>query len=300
MAIPDPTAIPESDEQVEEYLTAAGQAFDTGDSDRAFTLYWSAYQSERTGSHKGLVLYRMALIEMGRGNPDEAYRMAFLSDHPGAADLLRSADNATPDQAVDPNRIPATAEEALDYIRQADHAAETGDNATALALYSMIVQCPDLSPTGRANSQVAYADLLHRMNRDAEARQWLEAGISLADGDQLTRARALLAELGGAHVTDDNPYETEGSRALLAGIQFFQSGVGDMARTELTTALTIDSSTDQDKGRAAYYLGVLDHQERHFGTARDHLHHAQRDAPDPEKTWATDMLGWEWQEEPRP
>lgn len=300
MAIPDPTAIPESDEQVEEYLAAAEQAFDTGDSERAFTLYWAAYQSERTGSQKGLVLYRMALIEMGRGNHDEAYRLAFLSDHPSAVDLRRSADNATPDQAVDPHRIPATAEEALDYIRQGDHAVETGDNATALALYSMIVQCPDLSPNGRANSQVVYAEVLHRMNRDDEARQWLEAGISLADGDHATRARTLLTELGGAHVTDDNPYETEGSRAMIAGIEFFQSGVRDMARVELTTALTIDSSTSEDKGRAAYYLGVLDHQERHFATARDHLHHAQRDAPEPEKGWATDMLSWEWQEETQP
>jgi tetratricopeptide (TPR) repeat protein len=300
MAIDDPTAIPETPDQIEEYVTAAGQAFDTGDSDRAFTLYWAVIQSDRSGDHRDLILYRMALIEMGRGNPEEAYRLAHSSHHPGAADLVRSADNATPDQAVDPNRVPATAEEAHDYTVQADHAVQTGDLATALALYGMIVQCTDLSPNGKASAEVAYAELLHRSGRDEEARQWVEAAVGLAEGDYATRARSLIATLGGPHVTDDNPYDTEGSRALLAGIEFFQSGVSDMARAELTTALNSDTSTAQDKGRAAYYLGSMDHHAGHFATARDLLHQAQRDAPAPEQAWAADMLTWEWQESAQP
>jgi len=34
-----------------------------------------------------------------------------------------------------------------------------------------------------------------------------------------------------------------------------------------------------------------------FAEAREHLHRARDDADDPEKSWATEMLEWRWQEE---
>ena len=296
MTIEDPTAIPENDDQFKEYLEAAGQAFEHDDNDRARTLYHALSQSHYDGPDFPLVAYRLAVIHLAAGETDDAYRWARQSTHPGAADLLRSIDNATPDEPVDPNRVPETFEEATSYVVQAQHAFDTGDLATAEALYGVLVQCTALPPGGLGHCQIRYGAILIQQGRNDDARAWIESGLPVADATYAAEARRLLQQIG-IHVSDGgNPYETEGSKHLVDGITAFERGDGAAAQQELLAAYQSDSSTSEDRARAAYYLGSMAVAAHDYDTARTYLDEAAASAPATEQAWAAQLLASRWQE----
>lgn len=298
MTIEDPTAIPETAEACDEYVAEADVAWQAENPELAQKLYMALFSASYDGSARDLMSYRLALIFTNQGNTSEAYRFAQLSHHPGAADLLRSIDNATPDLAVDPNRVPETSEEAQSYWSQAVAALDSNDNATAAALFEVLANCEAISISARGIAHIKLGTVLHRQGHDDAARKWAEAGLPLVvSGDGAEEARTLLRTLG-VQVVDDNPYETEGSLALIAGIEAYERGESAAARASLETALASTSSTSEDKGRAAYYLGAIAYYDHDFAVARTHLHQARTDAPAAERAWAAEMLEWRWQETP--
>jgi hypothetical protein len=117
----------------------------------------------------------------------------------------------------------------------------------------------------------------------------------VADEFFANEARTLLKQMGVV-VDDGNPYETEGSKHLLDGIAAFERGDGATAQQELLAAYQSDTSTAEDKGRAAYYLGSMAFAAHDYDTARTYLHQAASDGPSAEQQWASDLLASRWQE----
>ena len=54
------------------------------------------------------------------------------------------------------------------------------------------------------------------------------------------------------------------------------------------------------KGRAHYYLGAMDYQEKKYADARNHFEAAVATAPDTERGWAETALHWHYDESAAP
>jgi tetratricopeptide (TPR) repeat protein len=298
VTIDDPTAIPETAEAVAEYLQEADEAFGREDNDRARPLYYAAVQSDLiSDADDSRASHRLALILLAAGETEEAYRFAHASREPGRDDILRALDGATPDAPVDPSEVPQTFEAASRYWDAAKAARDNSDSSTEEALLRAISSSPGLTPGAIATASLRVAELAHADGRDDEGRAWAESALANASsGETHDGAVALLREMG-VHVEDSNPIETAGSRRLIAGIEAWERGEQATARTEFQAVLDADDVTDADKGRAAFYLGSMAYYANDYDTARTHLHRARDNADDPEKTWATEMLEWRWQEE---
>ena len=299
MAIQDTTRIPETDAEYGEYLQEADRAYEHEEGQRAFELYHSLYQSQYRGEQLNLVTYRLAVIEMQRGNNDNAYRLASHSDHPGARDLVRALDNATVDRGVDPSRTPQTYEEVADYVAFALASVEKGAHEIAISVLGAALRSDDLLSTQRGNVQVLMAESLQHLGRNDEARRWAESGLPQAEGNFVRRARAVLQAVG-VQVHDDNPIETEESRRMIAGITAYERGDATTAKREFEAVHASVEATSEDKARCAYYLGSMAVAENDFDAAHVYMREAAEFGPTNEKAWARDVLRTRWREEVQP
>jgi tetratricopeptide (TPR) repeat protein len=298
MAIDDPTAIPQTADQITEYMHEADRLWHDNRTAEAYTLYWSVHAGVSAGAESSLAAHRVALYLQSIGDTDGALSALQTSHEPGKEDLEVALRAAMPDQAVDPSNPPQTAEACERYLESIDNAFDRSDWTTVDALCLAYQQTPiDVGVGRHAVCQTYRGVALVHLGRNDEARAALEYVIANSNSEQrLTQARAALQQIG-IHVDDqDNPYQTDDSQLLLAGIAAFEGGDQVAAMAELQLVVDSPSAGAQDKGRAHFYLGSMAYHGKRFEEARTHLHTAEADAPEPEKGWATDMLSWRWQE----
>lgn len=297
MSIPDPRAVPEHDAACTEYLTEGDQAWDGGNADLAYDLYYALQQSTTTTSDQlSHAAYRLALIEMNRGDTDMAFFFAAQSHEPGVADLLHSLDNATPDDpAVDPDVVPQTIEQTEDWWNAGTAARQAGDYALSQRIFYSVAMSTCNPPITVAKAEFLVAEALHHAGDDENARPWLEKALPNLEGTELLEpARTMFGEIGVVSHPDPS---SPAAQHVVDGVESYQYGDLLAAKASLEAALHADGP-DEVKGRAHYYLGVLDYQGQHFADARNHLDLAVASAPDQERGWAAQMLTWEWQETP--
>ncbi|MEO9140534.1 MAG: hypothetical protein ABI345_15900 [Jatrophihabitans sp.] len=299
MSIPDPHAIPENDADCAEYLTEADQAWEAGNADLAYDLYFALRQAaSATGDQKSHASHRLALTAMNRGDVDAAWNFATDSHEPGAADLLHSLDNATPDDpAVDPDVVPQTMEQTEDWWQAGATARGAGDYALSQRIFYSIAISTCNPPITIAKAEYLVAEALHHTGDDTNARSWLEKALPGLEGaEELEPARALFGEIG---VVSHPDASSPAAQHVVDGVDNYQYGDLPAARAFFEAALHADGP-DEVKGRAHYYLGAMDYQDHHYADARNHIDIAAASAPDQERGWAAQMLTWDWQEAPSP
>ena len=299
MAIDDPTAIPQTDEQITEYMHEADRLWTDGRTEEAHTLYRSVVGSRSGTPEFSLAAYRLALYLQTTGDIDGALNFLELTHEPGKQDLEVALRAQMPDQAVDPSNPPTTTEACERYLDSINDAFERSDWTTVDALVLAYQATPvDIGIGRHAVAQMYRGVALVHLGRNDEARPALEYVLANSNSETYVKqAREALLQIG-VHVDDGgNPYQTDDSELLLAGIAAFEQGDELVAMTELQSVVDSDAAGATDKGRAHFYLGSMAYHSRKFDEARTHLHTAQADAPDPERGWATDMLAWRWQED---
>lgn len=296
MAIPDPHAIPETDAACHEYLQEADQAWDGGNNDHAYDLYYALRQSQFASAdaydHAAL---RLGLIAESRGDTDMAVQFLSASHAPAAADALHALTNATTnDPTPAPEQVPATAEQLLAWIQAGDAALQASDWQRGYGLFIAATQSSQAAP-GQAAYCYQQAGLAAEHLGDQEkAVQCYEQALPMmttpADADAV---RQRLHALGGAQVgaADATPAATQ----VAAGINAYENGDATAAHTALSAALHLDGPDDQ-KARARYYLAAMDYQAARYADARVHVEAAASGAPEPERSWAHAMLQWRWDE----
>ena len=299
MAIDDPTAIPQTDEQRTQYMYEADRLWDDSRTEEAHTLYRSVFSSISNTPEASLAAHRLALYSQSIGDVDGALGFLESSNEPGKHDLEIALRAAMPDQAVDPSNPPQTTEACERYLESIHDAFDRSDWTTVEALVLAYQDTPvDVGIGRHAVAQTYRGVALVHLGRNDEARPVLEYVLANSNSEtRLKQAREALQQIG-VHVDDGgNPYQTDDSELLLAGIAAFEQGDELVAMTELQAVVDSDAAGETDKGRAHFYLGSLAYHSRKFDDARAHLHTAETDAPDPERGWAVDMLAWRWQEE---
>jgi tetratricopeptide (TPR) repeat protein len=295
MAIADPHAIPETPELCKEYLTEADAAYDGGDSATAWDLYYSLHEA-RASTHDQYshAAYRLALIALGRDDHENAYRFAEQSTDPGAAEIIHMLRNLNPLQP-DPDRVPTGIEQVDEYWKEGNKAADSKDFATAARWFGAIVQATGLEITVTAWAEVVLAKYLHELGDDTTARAWLEKALpNINDGSEAMAAATELSGQIGVRTVVDN--SSPAAAQYQAGLEAFRLGDTAAARTAFEATMHLDGADDELKGKAEYYLGSIDFHAHQYANARDHLEHAVEKAPDPEKTWAQQLLQEHWQE----
>ena len=298
VAIDDPTAIPQTPQQVTEYMEAAERLWYDGRTEEAHTLYRSVFSGTGSGPESSLACYRVALYLQTTGDIDGALIWSESSSEPGTFDLRIALAASMPDHAVDPSEIPQTAEACDRYGWSMHDFFDQNDWTTVDAIGSALMQTSVDFPIGYQATYQAYRGVaLVHLGRNDEARTVLEFVVANATNqDRVAQARAALQQIGIQVQDGGNPYDTPDSRELLAGIAAFERGDEQAATTSLRSVVNSGNAGETDKGRAHFYLGSMDYHSHRFDEARTHLHTAEADAPDPEKGWATDMLSWRWQE----
>jgi tetratricopeptide (TPR) repeat protein len=295
MAIADAHALPETDAACAEYLLEADQAWDAGNPDHALDLYHSLIESVvTTAAHRSHAGYRAALIAVNRGQTDVAFNYLSYSLEPGTDDLRRSLDNSTPnDPVASPDTIPATAEQSTDWWAAGIAAKQAGDWDLARRYFTSVAASTCNPPESIARAEYLVGEATHHLGEDAIARLWLEKALPNLDGPtSIQMARDLLLDMGVVGMHDSSsPAATQ----VVIGVDAYQLGDLGAARTALQAALHIDGPGEV-KGRARYYLGAMDYQDKHYADARNHLEAASTSAPHQERAWALEMLKWHWDE----
>jgi tetratricopeptide (TPR) repeat protein len=298
MAIVDPSALPETAEACTEYITEADHAWDGGDNDHARVLYHSVVESAvHSDDQRSHAAYRLALIAMNAGDKDAAWEWAATSHEAGAADLMHVIANATPQDAPDPNVIPQTPEASDAYWELGRKAKAAGDWATAVSWFAAVVAGPgesDVLARARVNLAICY----HAQGQDDIARAWLEDALPMLDNsimDDVDLARQLFEDLG-VHVHEEAG-ASPATHQLNAGIEAYQLGDAAAARAALEAAMHVEGTTDEIKGKASFYLGTMDRQAASYAEARDRLERAAELAPEPERSWAAQLLAEKWDEQ---
>jgi tetratricopeptide (TPR) repeat protein len=298
MAIDDPTAIPQTIEQIAEYMKQADQLWNDNRTEEAHVLYRSVFNAT-TGPEGSLAGYRLALYLQTIGDIDGALNFVTYTNEPGTHDLEVALRAAMPDEAVDPSEVPQTAEACERYMQSITSAFERSDWTTVDALCLAYQQTPvDIGVGRHAAGQMFRGLALVHLGRNDDARPALEYVLAnSASEDYLARSRAALQQIGVDVQDGGNPYETEDSKHLLAGIAAFENGDEVTALTELQTVVNSGDAGASDQGRAYFYLGSMSYHTHNFQEARRYLEIAQAAAPEPEQGWAKDMLSWRWQED---
>lgn len=299
MAIADVHAIPETADACNEYQTEADQAWTDGNEDHAWDLYRSLFESKvKTDAQESHVAHRLALIAVNRRDADNAWNYIAYSKEPGADEIRHSLDNATPnDPVVDPDTPPATVEQTDDWWAAGVKANHDGDWGLASRIWASIAASTCNPPNVIAKAEVQLGDALRQLGDDDTARQWYEKALpNLDDQAAIDIARQKLLDVG-VHSTAD--HSSPAAEQVVIGVDAYQQGNAAPARAAFEAALHLDGPAEV-KGRAHYYLGAMDYQEKKYADARNHVEAAAQSAPDPEKGWAAEMLNWHYDERVAP
>jgi tetratricopeptide (TPR) repeat protein len=300
MTIPDPHAIPESEQDVHEYVTAADHAWDSGDTVLAGALYDSIATSHYAhAAQQSHAYYRAGMIAIQDGDTDRALVALNASHEPGAADLAKSLTNATHDDPTpSPDTVPQSQEQWNAWFAAGEAAAAANNYELAMGLFMAAAQATGVA----APNQIAYAEIntgvsASKLGHNDTALQWIEFGLPKLTDDEpiVATARDMIKKLGGAHegASDQSPVAVQ----LAAGIEAYENGDAHGARAALEAVLHMDGPDDV-KGRAHYYLGTMEYQAHQYAAARDHIDAAVHAASEPERSWAEAALQWRWDEHP--
>ena len=296
MAIPDPHAIPETEAACQEYLQEADHAWDAGDNEHAYDVYYSLRSSQFvTNQVWDHVSYRLGMIAVSRGDTNMAVQFLGNSHAPGAAEALHALTNATTnDPTPSAEQVPATAEQVLAWIHAGDAAIQGSDWQQAYGLFVAATLSAQIAPgeVGYCYQQAGLA--AEHLGDQEKAVQCYEQAIPLMTNAQdADDVRERLRALGGAQVgaADATPAATQ----VAAGINAYENGDAAAAHTALSAALHLDGP-DEQKARARYYLAAMDYQAARYADARVHVEAAAAGAPEPERSWAEAMLQWRWDE----
>jgi tetratricopeptide (TPR) repeat protein len=293
--IADPHAIPETEADCAAYQQAADAAWDGGDSDRAWALYHSLFQSRCANNvERSHTAYRLALIAINAGDHDQAWTFIVYSHEPGTDDLRRALDNSTRhDPEPDPDTPPRTVEDTDHWWAAAIAASEAGNWELCRRFFASIAASTCNPPNTIAKAEYAIANATMRLGDQATARLWYERALpNLDDPEMIALARQNLAELG---VVERDDKAGPAANQVAHGVSAYELGDLAAAGQALQVALHLDGPAEV-KGRAHFYLGSMDYQNRRYAEARNHLEAAAANAPAQERDWATQMLGWHWDE----
>lgn len=298
MAIPDPHAIPESADSCQEYLHEADQAWDAGDSNHAYDVYYSLRQSQFVPTDVwDHAAYRLGLIAQTRGDTDLAVQFLSASNAPGAAEAVHALTNVTTnDPTPSPEQVPATAEQLIAWIHAGGAALQGSDWQQAYGLYIAATQSSQIAPgqVGYCYQQAGLA-AEHLGDQEKAVACYEQAVPLMTSAADAEAVRARLHELGGAQIgaADATPAASQ----VADGINAYENGDAAAAHSALSAALHLEGPDDQ-KARARYYLAAMDYQAGRYADARVHVEAAASGAPEPERSWAQAMLQWRWDDHP--
>jgi tetratricopeptide (TPR) repeat protein len=306
--ITDPTAIPETEDDVKEYekeLQSVG-----GDWPKVEPLARALSQSDVASREVRAMAYSAlgnALENTGRSDEAiDAYRGAVQMGDASAQALVDSLVAGEHRDPVEAEHIPQNEAEAGEYIRMAGAAREAGDWERADQLYSAVYKSSSNTAEQRGQAALGIGDaLMHRNSLDA-AMQYLQEASQI--GDDNIRALAL-QKIGEIRMADDNvdlgtevapsaaiDSEEKAVTMLQAGVDRYEVSDNDGAKARFEAVRASSSASAQQKGYAAYFLATMAWYAGDYDVARVQFREARDNADSATADLAREMLQTHWGE----
>jgi tetratricopeptide (TPR) repeat protein len=306
--ITDPTAIPETEDDVKEYekeLQSVG-----GDWPKVEPLARALSQSDVASREVRAMAYSAlgnALENTGRSDEAiDAYRGAVQMGDASAQALVDSLVAGEHRDPVEAEHIPQNEAEAGEYIRMAGAAREAGDWERADQLYSAVYMSSSNTAEQRGQAALGIGDaLMHRNSLDA-AMQYLQEASQI--GDDNIRALAL-QKIGEIRMADDNvdlgtevapsaaiDSEEKAATMLQAGVDRYEVSDNDGAKARFEAVRASSAASAQQKGYAAYFLATMAWYAGDYDVARVQFREARDNADSATADLAREMLQTHWGE----
>ena len=306
--ITDPTAIPETEDDVREYekeLQSVG-----GDWPRVEPLARALSQSDVASREVRAMAYSAlgnALENTGRSDEAiDAYRGAVQMGDASAQALVDALVAGEHREPVEADHIPQNEAEAGEYIRLAGKAREAGDWERADQLYSAVYKSSSNTAEQRGQAALGIGDaLMHRNSLDA-AMQYLQEASQI--GDDNIRALAL-QKIGEIRMADDNvdlgtevassaaiDSEEKAATMLQAGVDRYEVSDNDGAKARFEAVRASSAASAQQKGYAAYFLATMAWYAGDYDVARVQFREARDNADSATADLAREMLQTHWGE----
>ena len=306
--ITDPTAIPETEDDVKEYekeLQSVG-----GDWPRVEPLARALSQSDVASREVRAMAYSAlgnALENTGRSDEAiDAYRGAVQMGDASAQALVDTLVAGEHRDPVEADHIPQNEAEASEYIRLAGKAREAGDWERADQLYSAVYKSSSNTAEQRGQAALGIGDaLMHRNSLDA-AMQYLQEASQI--GDDTIRALAL-QKIGEIRMADDNvdlgtevassaviDSEEKAATMLQAGVDRYEVSDNGGAKARFEAVRAASAASAQQKGYAAYFLATMAWYAGDYDVARVQFREARDNADSATADLAREMLQTHWGE----
>jgi len=306
--ITDPTAIPETEDDVKEYekeLQSVG-----GDWPRVEPLARALSQSDVASREVRAMAYSAlgnALENTGRSDEAiDAYRGAVQMGDASAQALVDTLVAGEHRDPVEADHIPQNEAEAGEYIRLAGKAREAGDWERADQLYSAVYKSSSNTAEQRGQAALGIGDaLMHRNSLDA-AMQYLQEASQI--GDDTIRALAL-QKIGEIRMADDNvdlgtevassaviDSEEKAATMLQAGVDRYEVSDNGGAKARFEAVRAASAASAQQKGYAAYFLATMAWYAGDYDVARVQFREARDNADSATADLAREMLQTHWGE----
>lgn len=306
--ITDPTAIPETEDDVKEYekeLQSVG-----GDWPKVEPLARALSQSDVASREVRAMAYSAlgnALENTGRSDEAiDAYRRAIDMGDKSAQALVDALMKAESREPVEEAHIPQNEAEAEEYMRLAGAAREAGDWERADQLYSALYQSPANSAEQRGQAAYGLGLTLRHRNAGDAAMQYLQEASQI--GNDMIRAAAL-EQIREIRMGDDNvnlgtevapsaaiDSEEAAATMLQAGVDRYEVSDNDGAKARFEAVHASSAASAQQKGYAAYYLATMAWYAGDYDVARVQFREARDNADSATAELAREMLQSHWGE----
>ena len=306
--ITDPTAIPETEDDVREYekeLQSVGGVWD-----KVEPLARALSQSDVASREvRGMAYSALGNALENTGRSDEAidaYRGAVQMGDASAQALVDTLVAGEHRDPVEADHIPQNEAEAGEYIRLAGAARQAGDWERADQLYSAVYKSSSNTAEQRGQAALGIGDaLMHRNSLDA-AMQYLQEASQI--GDDNIRALAL-QKIGEIRMADDNvdlgtevpssaaiDSEEKAATMLQAGVDRYEVSDNDGAKARFEAVRAASAASAQQKGYAAYFLATMAWYAGDYDVARVQFREARDTADTATADLAREMLQTHWGE----
>jgi tetratricopeptide (TPR) repeat protein len=308
--IADPSAIPETDDDVTEYLGAMEQAFSAGDLAAATVLaraLGEAHVAPETIRARAFMVLGQCLEHDGQLDPAvDAYGRAGNHGDPdgtAAADRIRTGEQAG---LVEAARTPQNEAEAVKYLEAANAARHAGDWERAYELYLALHDANVSDATQKAQAAYGLGLALKAMGSHDAAYQYFREASEGGDSAVTTAALSELQSYNQQDGTTDAGLDHPSSAALTtpeavaemlqAAIDRYDTNDAAGAEARFTAVHGSSAASAEQKGYAAYYLGVLAWHGNNYDVARVHFREAKASADSDTAGMAGQMLQQHWGE----
>jgi tetratricopeptide (TPR) repeat protein len=306
--ITDPTAIPETEDDVKEYekeLQSVG-----GDWEKVEPLARALSESDVASREVRAMAYSAlgnALENTGRSDEAiDAYRRAVAMGDQSAqvlVDALLKAENRAP---VEEAHIPQNEAEAAEYCRLADAARDAGDWERADELYSAVHKSPANSAEQRGHAAFNLGVSLRHRNAGDAAMQFLQEASQIGSDEVRAAALEQIREIRmgddnvdlGTEVAPSAAIDSEAAAAtmLQAGVDRYEVSDNDGAKARFEAVHASSAASAQQKGYAAYYLATMAWYAGDYDVARVQFREARDNADSATADLAREMLRSHWGE----